>query len=98
MKPLSAPAASQIAQWVNDAVAATPVYDLHTHLYPASFGPLMLWGVDELVTYHYLVAEVYRVVPASLLPYERFWAMSVQQRADHIWRVLTSAPDTERCS
>ena len=24
---------------------------------------LMLWGVDELVTYHYLVAEVYRVVP-----------------------------------
>ena len=26
---------------------------------------LMLWGVDELVTYHYLVAEVFRVVPAT---------------------------------
>ena len=36
----------------------------------------MLWGVDELVTYHYLVAEVYRVVPATKLPYEQFWKMS----------------------
>ena len=62
---------------------------MHTHLYPPTFGTpvanatgqtdpagLMLWGIDELVTYHYLVAEVYRVVPATNLPYEQFWKMS----------------------
>ena len=48
----------------------------------------MLWGVDELVTYHYLIAEVYRVVPATELPYEKFWAMTKQQQADHIWKYL----------
>jgi DNA-binding NarL/FixJ family response regulator len=48
---------AQIGQWVDEAVASTPVYDLHTHLYPAGFGKLMLWGIDELLTYHYLIAD-----------------------------------------
>src|SRR5688572_24842888 len=37
---------------------------------------LLLWGIDELITYHYLIAEVFRVVPATKLPYEQFWKMS----------------------
>jgi hypothetical protein len=82
-------------------MASQPVVDMHTHVYPPSFGTpdpnatgrtdpngLLLWGVDELVTYHYLVAEVYRVVPATRLPYEQFWKMSKQQQADHIWKHL----------
>ena len=36
--------------------------DIHTHLYEAAFGELLLWGIDELLIYHYLVAEV---VPLS---------------------------------
>ena len=52
---------SQINQWVDQAIASTPVYDLHTHLYPANFGRFMLWGIDELLTYHYLIAETIRV-------------------------------------
>src|SRR4051812_34847523 len=83
------------------AVAGAPVVDMHTHLYTPAFGTpvpnrsgkvdpagLLLWGVDELVTYHYLVAEVYRIVPASKLPYEQFWKMTKQQQADHIWKDL----------
>ena len=79
----------QITGWVEAALAEQPVVDMHTHLYPPAFGTpdggtsgrndpkgLLLWGVDELVTYHYLVAEVYRVVPPSVLPYERFWQMT----------------------
>ena len=60
---------------------------------------LMLWGIDELVTYHYLVAEVYRVVPATKLPYEQFWKMSKQQQADHIWKNLfvERTPISEAC-
>jgi hypothetical protein len=88
--------AKQIAGWVQDAVATTPVFDLHTHLYPATFGPLMLWGIDELLTYHYLIAESIR---AARLPYERYWAMSQQQQADFIWQTLfvERAPVSEAC-
>jgi hypothetical protein len=60
---------------------------------------LLLWGVDELVTYHYLVAEVFRVVPATKLPYEQFWKMPKQSQADHIWQHLfvENAPLSEAC-
>ena len=47
-----------------------------------------MWGVDELITYHYLIAEVYRVVPAKVLPYEQFYRMSKAQQADLNRRVL----------
>src|SRR4029079_1992142 len=86
--------------------------DMHTHLYPPSFGTtlggksgkvdpngLMLWGIDEELTYHYLVAEVFRVVPPSKLPYEQFWKMSKRQQADHIWKHLfvERSPISEAC-
>jgi len=97
---------------VRRIVAATPVIDMHTHLYPPSFGTpvphrgepidpagLMLWGLDELVTYHYLVAEVFRAVPATTLPYAQFWAMSKTEQADHIWKQLfvERTPISEAC-
>jgi hypothetical protein len=37
-------------------VKGQQVIDLHTHLLPPSHGSLCLWGIDELLTYHYLVA------------------------------------------
>jgi hypothetical protein len=101
-----------LADSVKAVLAAQPVVDMHTHLYPPTFGTpvanasapvdqsgLMLWGIDELVTYHYLVAEVYRVVPASKLPYEQFWKMSKKQQADHIWKNLfvERSPIGEAC-
>ena len=91
---------------------AQPVVDMHTHLYPPTFGTpvpnstgkldpngLMLWGMDELVTYHYLIAEVYRIVPPSKLPYEQFWKMSKAEQADHIWKHLfvERTPISEAC-
>lgn len=93
---MSQTAAAQIDQWIDEAVASTPVYDLHTHLYPASFGKFCLWGLDELLTYHYLIAEAIRVSDVS---YEQFWAMSQQQQADLIWRELfiERAPISEAC-
>jgi hypothetical protein len=44
------------------------VIDLHTHLLPPSHGALCLWGIDELLTYHYLVAEYFMTAPASISP------------------------------
>ncbi|MCC7409350.1 MAG: hypothetical protein IT442_14905 [Phycisphaeraceae bacterium] len=94
-----------IAVAVERITADQPVTDLHTHCYTPRFGAsptpggLLLWGIDELVTYHYLVAEVYRVVPATELPYEKFWAMSKTQQADHIWKHLfvENTPISEAC-
>ena len=67
------------------------------------FKDLLLWGVDELLTYHYLVAEVYRIVPANAkkgaLSYDDFWKMSKTQQADHIWKHLfvERTPISEAC-
>jgi hypothetical protein len=103
---------NELRDRVGEALSRQPVVDMHTHLYPPSFGTpvpnssgktdaegLLLWGVDELVTYHYLVAEVYRVVPPSKLPYEQFWKMSKAQQADHIWKHLfvERTPVSEAC-
>jgi hypothetical protein len=102
----------EIQAAVASALEAQPIIDIHTHTYPPSFGTpvpnrtgqtdprgLMLWGIDELLTYHYLIAEVYRVVPPSRLPYEQFWKMSRQQQADHIWKnlFLEHTPISEAC-
>ena len=77
-------------------VAETPVTDLHTHLYAPPFGSLLLWGIDELLTYHYLVAEVLR---AADLPYETYWAMGKREQADLIWSELfiKRSPISESC-
>ncbi|MCS7033879.1 MAG: glucuronate isomerase, partial [Phycisphaerae bacterium] len=103
---------ADIPRIVTDALSSQPIVDMHTHLYPPTFGTpvanatgrvdptgLMLWGIDELLTYHYLVAEVFRVVPATKLPYEQFWRMSKSQQADHIWQHLfvERTPLSEAC-
>jgi hypothetical protein len=86
----------QIAQWVNNALASTPVYDLHTHLYPANFGRFNLWGIDELLNYHYLIAETLRLADVS---YESFWSMPKEKQNDLIWQTLflDHAPISEAC-
>ena len=75
---------------------AVPVYDLHTHLYPPEFGKLMLWGIDELLTYHYLIGETVR---ASGIPYDEFWSMGTEAQPDFIWQMLfvERAPLSEAC-
>jgi hypothetical protein len=76
---------SGIAAAVGDSLNATPVIDIHTHLFPPSFGPLLLWGIDELLTYHYLEAELFRF---STVRPEDYWALAAAQRADLVWKTL----------
>ena len=66
-------------------VNAAPVMDVHTHLFPPEFKELSLFGIDELLTYHYLTAETFR---SARIPYDRFWAMSKMDQADLVWRTL----------
>jgi len=66
-------------------VAEAPVFDMHTHLFPPAFGDLSRWGIDNLLTYHYLVAEVMRA--GELKPAE-FRRMTQPAQADFIWDTL----------
>ena len=87
----------RIGSAVRDALAGTRVVDIHTHLFDPALGPLLLWGIDELLTYHYLVAEVFRARPD--LAYETFWAMDKTRQADLIWTELfrKRSPISEAC-
>lgn len=66
-------------------VSSMPVVDAHTHLFPLEFKELCLWGIDELLTYHYLTAETFR---SARISYEQFWAMSKTDQADLVWKTL----------
>ena len=98
-------ARAAMGEEVLSAVRAQPITDLHTHCYSPRFGAsphrggFLLWGIDELLTYHYLVAELYRVVDPTDLPYEKFWSLGKTAQADLIWRKLfvETTPLSEAC-
>ena len=77
--------ADDIRAAVDDILDSTAVVDIHTHLYPPAFGQLTLWGIDELLTYHYLEAELFRF--SAVRPAE-YWTLTTPQRADLVWKTL----------
>jgi hypothetical protein len=86
----------QVAAAVEETVARTPVSDIHTHLYDPAFGKLLLWGIDELLVYHYLVAETFRYLD---MPFANFWELPRKRQADMIWDALfiKNSPISESC-
>ena len=84
-----------IQKAVLKSVAEARATDVHTHLYAPNFG-LLEWGIDDLLTYHYLVAEAMRWLN---LPYERFSRLPREQQADLVWQTLfiDHSPYSEAC-
>jgi len=70
---------------LDKALATVPITDVHTHLYAPALGDLLSWGIDELLTYHYLIAEFFR---AGEMPYETYWKLPKKEQAEAIWRAL----------
>jgi hypothetical protein len=66
-------------------VNSTPVTDVHTHLFPPEFNEFCLYGIDELLTYHYLTAETFR---SARISYDEFWRMPKTDQADLVWKTL----------
>src|SRR5712664_3746317 len=85
-----------VARQIEEIVLSTPVVDVHTHLYEPEFRELLLWGIDDLLVYHYLVAEAFRFFD---MPYDKFWALSKTAQADLIWDALfiQRSPISEAC-
>lgn len=75
----------ELRKQVDEIVQTVPITDLHTHLFSPEFGEFNLWGIDELLNYHYLIAEMFRF--SDIAP-EAFWRMEKQAQADLIWKTL----------
>lgn len=82
---------------VRKTLARLPVVDIHTHLFDPAMGGLLLWGIDELLTYHYLVAEVFRARPD--VDCQAFFALPKARQADLVWDELfvKRSPVSEAC-
>ena len=76
---------ASIEHTVRDVVRRQPVTDIHTHLVSPNMGGLLLWGIDELLTYHYLAAEVMRWTD---IPPGEFYAWDKRRQADLVWQKL----------
>src|SRR5258708_38386253 len=76
---------AELRRQVEFLVRTTPVIDVHTPIFPAEFDGLFLHGIDDLLTYHYLIAETFR---STDLSHERFWGLTKAQRADLVWQTL----------
>src|SRR5579871_266608 len=70
---------------VAEELTSAPIIDIHTHLFMPSLGKLGLWGIDELITYHYLEAELFR---SSGITADEYFRLSKRQKADAIWKAL----------
>ena len=88
--------APELAKAVYETVMSHPVVDIHTHLYDPAFRELLLWGIDDLLVYHYLVAEGFRYFDFS---YDKFWSLTKTEQADLIWNALflDHSPLSEAC-
>lgn len=77
--------AGHMLEAVEAILKKTPFIDIHTHLFNPSLGSLGLWGIDELVTYHYCEAELFR---SSNIKPSAYWELSKREKADLIWKTL----------
>lgn len=85
-----------VRQRVLNAVREARIFDIHTHLYSKNFGSLLLRGIDELLTYHYLVAEAVRW---GVISADAYWRLSKREQADFVWKTLfiDHSPISESC-
>ena len=78
---------------VNDC----PVIDVHSHLFPSSDGKLFVFGIDHLLTYHYLISELFIVW--NEIDVSDFYRLPIKNQADIVWEQLfiLRTPISEAC-
>ena len=88
---------AELREHVQLAAATAPVFDVHTHLFPPGFDSLFLQGIDDLLNYHYLIAEFFR---SAKISHSNFWRLSKTERADLVWQTMfiESTPLSEAAS
>lgn len=74
-----------LSRVIDKIIKSTKIIDMHTHLFPIQFEELCLAGIDDLLNYHYLIAEAMRWID---IPYDEFWSLIQENRSELIWNYL----------
>lgn len=82
---------------VSKAVDEIKVIDVHSHLFPDDHDELFLFGFDNLMTYHYLIAELFMVWEGKSK--DEFFSLTKKEQADIVWDELfvKRSPISEAC-
>jgi len=85
----------QVEEAVKQEVEAAEAVDMHTHLFPTGHGA-MRYGIDALLTYHYLVSEYLQTSRHSP---EEFNSLPESTQAECVWEGLfvKATPFSEGC-
>ena len=73
------------------------VVDVHSHLFPENHGEFLLFGIDNLLTYHYLISELFIIW--NDMSITDFYKLPKKIQADIIWEQLfiKRTPISEAC-
>ena len=83
----------QLKTIIDEKLAVVEIVDLHTHLFSADFDGMLLWGIDEILTYHYLIAEYFRY---SQMDYADFFQLpGISRPFGLAYAVLKRSPVSE---
>ena len=78
-------------------INSTPIFDLHTHLFPPKHEGYFLLGFKNLLNYHYLIAEL---LTATNIDASTFYSYNDEKKASLIWNELFEkrTPVSEACA
>ncbi len=86
-----------ISKKLLNIIDSTPIFDLHTHLFPPKHEGYFLLGFKNLLNYHYLIAEL---LTATNINASTFYSFNDEKKASLIWNELFEkrTPVSEACS
>ena len=73
---------NQIKFYIEKFVNSTPIFDIHTHLFPSKFKKLYNVGLVKLLNYHYLKAELFSLGKIKI---NNFNKLNDNKKAKIIW-------------
>ena len=86
-----------ISNKLHNIINCTPIFDLHTHLFPPKHQGYFLLGFKNLLNYHYLIAEL---LTATNIDASTFYSYNDEKKASIIWNELFEkrTPVSEACA
>ena len=80
-----------------NSMHSTPIFDLHTHLFPPTHKGYYLLGLKNLLNYHYLIAEL---LTATNIEPSIFYSYNNDKKASLVWNELfvKRTPVSEACA
>ena len=76
---------SELLSLISYSLENVKIFDIHTHLFPPEHKNFFLMGIDELLNYHYLIAELF---VTSDINVKKFNSLTKKEKAEIVWNEL----------